>query len=53
MDDNIISVNVPNAISILVIVALGMVLMSIAHKFLGKRSGSISGPVSAGPTFTG
>lgn len=50
VNDNIISVNIPNGISILIMVVLGGVLLTFAKKALGMKKG---GPaVASGPNFT-
>lgn len=43
MNDNIIAVNVPNAISILVMAIAGGIALAIGAKFLGARGASGGG----------
>jgi hypothetical protein len=49
VNDNILAINIPNGVSILVIVALGFVLLAAAKKVTGR--GKKGSPVAAGPTF--
>lgn len=49
--ENIISINVANAISITLMAVLGLFALGAARKFLGNRK-SGSG-VSSGPSFSG
>ncbi len=51
MNDNIIAVHIPNAVSILIIVALGFVILAAMKKLTGK---GIKSPADdSGPTFSG
>jgi hypothetical protein len=50
MDDNIISVNVPNAISVLVIGLVGLLLLSFVQKLRGKKKAM---GVTTGAAFSG
>jgi hypothetical protein len=49
-DENIIAVNVPNAVSIVAMAAIGGVVLTALLKLAGKRAGS---SVSTGPSFSG
>jgi len=51
MGDNIISVNVPNAVSITLMAVVGLMLVQWGRKALAKRNGG--GGVTVGASFTG
>jgi hypothetical protein len=49
VNDNIISVNIPNGISILIMVAIGFVLLCAGQKLIG---GTKKASVASGPNYT-
>lgn len=50
VDENLIAINVPNGISILVMAALGGVVLAFVRKLaMGSKGG---GGVASGPVFT-
>lgn len=53
MSENIIAPNVPNAVTIVIIVMIGAVILSFARKLILGRRGGIAGTVTTGPAFTG
>lgn len=50
MDGNLIAVNIPNGVSIVIMAAIGGVLLGFARKAIKGKGGSA---VSSGPVFTG
>lgn len=50
--ENIIGINIPNGISILIMCVVGGLLLTAARKFAGGRGG-FGGNVTTGPAFTG
>lgn len=49
MNENLIAVNVPNGVSILIMALVGGVLVSAVRKFAKRKTGA----VTTGPAFSG
>lgn len=50
MDDNLISINIPNGVSIVIMAAVGAVILGLIRKAVKGKGGA---GVTAGPVFTG